>query len=105
MDIVLRFLTHYGMHFLVPGIIAYLFFKDNWLKVWFILIATMLIDLDHLLANPVFDTDRCSINFHSLHTYWAAMLYVTLLFYRKTLIVAIGLLFHLLTDALDCLWC
>ena len=28
------------------------------------MLTTMLIDLDHLLANPVFDPDRCSINFH-----------------------------------------
>jgi hypothetical protein len=27
-------------------------------------IATMLIDLDHLLVEPIFETNRCSINFH-----------------------------------------
>jgi hypothetical protein len=25
----------------------------------------MLIDLDHLLVEPIFETNRCSINFHS----------------------------------------
>jgi hypothetical protein len=33
-------------------------------KAYLILIATMLIDLDHLLVEPIFETNRCSINFH-----------------------------------------
>lgn len=68
------------------------------------MLATMLIDLDHLLAVPIFDPDRCSINFHPLHTYWALGAYVILLFFRKTRIVGVGLVFHLITDFLDCLW-
>ena len=39
---ILRFITHYAMHFIVPAIIAYLFFKNNWKKVWFIFILTMI---------------------------------------------------------------
>ena len=103
MDI-LRLGIHYGMHFLLPGIIAYVFFKKNWRTVWLILIATMLIDLDHLVANPIFDANRCSINFHPLHTYWALIVYVVLLIPQKTRVVAIGLLLHLLTDYIDCWW-
>lgn len=64
----------------------------------------MLIDLDHLFATPIFDPDRCSINFHPLHTYWAMGIYVALLFFRKTRIVAVGLVFHLITDYIDCLF-
>lgn len=64
----------------------------------------MLVDLDHLLADPIFDPNRCSINFHPLHTYWAMMIYVIMLFFRKTRIVAIGLLMHMLTDSIDCWW-
>lgn len=64
----------------------------------------MLVDLDHLLADPIFDPNRCSINFHPLHTYWAMMIYVVMLFFRKTRIVAIGLLMHMLTDSIDCWW-
>ncbi|MGV6845069.1 MAG: DUF6122 family protein [Lutibacter sp.] len=100
----LRFFTHYSMHFLVPGIIAYFFFKSNWKKVWLIFILTMLVDLDHLLATPIFDSNRCSINFHPLHSYYAIAIYLLLLIPKKTRIVAIALLFHMLTDALDCLW-
>ena len=92
------------MHFLVPGVIAYIFFKQNWLKVWGIFILTMLIDLDHLLATPIFDANRCSINYHPLHSIYAIILYLILLIPQKTRIVAIGLLFHIITDYLDCFW-
>ena len=43
----------------------------------FIFIGTMLVDVDHLLANPIFDANRCSINFHPLHTYYAIGVYTT----------------------------
>ena len=59
-------MTHYGIHFIIPLLIAILFYKKKWMQVYFILIATMLIDLDHLLATPVFDPNRCSINFHPI---------------------------------------
>lgn len=63
---------------------------------------TMLVDLDHLVANPIFDPNRCSINFHPLHTYWAMGIYFIGLFFQKTRYIAIGLLLHMFTDALDC---
>jgi hypothetical protein len=70
---------------------------------WAIMILTMLIDLDHLLAHPIFDPNRCSINFHPLHTYYALILYVFLLLSKRTRVIATGLIFHLLTDYIDCL--
>jgi len=100
----LRISIHYGLHFVLPFFIAYFFFKKNWKVAYLILLATMLIDLDHLWANPIFDANRCSINFHPLHTYWALAVYIMLLFFKKTRIIAIGLLLHFFTDALDCLW-
>jgi len=103
MDI-FRLGTHYGLHLLFPGLIAYIFFRKNWKTVWLIFIVTMLIDLDHLLADPIYDPNRCSINFHPLHSYVAASVYIVLLFPKKTRIIAIGLLLHLITDYLDCLW-
>jgi hypothetical protein len=64
----------------------------------------MLVDLDHLLAVPIFQADRCSINFHPLHTYYAMVVYVVLLFFRKPFnIIGIGLLMHMITDYLDCI--
>jgi hypothetical protein len=100
----LQHIVHYSLHFLAPGLIAFLFFKNQWQRAWLLMLATMLIDLDHLLANPIFDPNRCSINFHPLHTYWALAIYVVMLFFRKTRIVAVGLVFHLITDFIDCLW-
>lgn len=95
---------HYFLHFGFPFFIAFIFFRKDWKKVYLILIATMLVDLDHLLANPIFQANRCSINFHFLHTYYAMMVYVVLLFFRKPFrIIGIGLLFHMLTDFIDCL--
>ena len=99
-----RFLTHYGLHFLAPGIIAYIFFKNNWKTVYLLLLATMLVDLDHLYATPLFNPNRCSINYHPLHSYYAIILYLFLLVPVKTRIIAIGLLFHMLTDYIDCQW-
>ncbi len=68
------------------------------------MLATMLIDVDHLFATPIFEPGRCSINFHPLHTYWAMAVYVVLLFFKKTRIIAVGLLFHMFTDFIDCQW-
>ena len=63
----------------------------------------MLVDLDHLLANPIFDPNRCSISFHPLHSYIAIGIYFVGLFFKKTRIVAIALLLHMFADWLDCL--
>jgi hypothetical protein len=98
------YFVHYFLHLGFPFLIAFVFFKKDWKKVYFILIATMLIDLDHLVADPIFQADRCSINFHPLHTYYAMIVYVILLFFRKPFyIIGIGLLFHMLTDLINCL--
>ncbi|MFD2550468.1 DUF6122 family protein [Bizionia sediminis] len=93
---------HYGIHFLVPLLIAFVFYKPIWLKAFGIMIATMVIDLDHLLATPIFDPNRCSINFHPLHTYWAMVVYVILLIPKRTRLVGIGLVVHIIADATDC---
>ena len=98
----LQFVVHYSLHFLFPGIIAYFLFRDNWKSAWLIMIATMLVDLDHLLADPIFDPGRCSVGYHVLHSYWAIACYFFLLIFPKMRIVAVGLLFHMLTDTIDC---
>jgi hypothetical protein len=95
---------HYFLHFGFTFLIAIIFFRKDWKKTYLILIATMLVDLDHLLATPIFQANRCSINFHFLHTYYAMLVYVALLFFSKPYrIIGIGLLFHMLTDIIDCL--
>lgn len=95
-------MLHYGLHFVAPLFIALLFFRKKWIAVYLILLATMLVDLDHLLANPIFDPNRCSIGFHPLHGYMAFVVFVILLFFRKTRIVGIGLVLHMIADGLDC---
>lgn len=62
----------------------------------------MLIDLDHLLATPIFSPGRCSINFHPLHSYWAIAVYVLLLIPKKTRLIGLGLVIHIIADTVDC---
>lgn len=96
-------IIHYGMHFILPFVISFLFFRKNFWKGSAILLSANLIDLDHLLANPIFDPSRCSIGFHPLHSYIAIVIYIILLFFPKSRILAIGLLMHILTDFINCL--
>ncbi|MEM9674152.1 MAG: DUF6122 family protein [Cyclobacteriaceae bacterium] len=96
---------HYFLHLGFPVIIALIFFKSNWKKAYGLLLATMLVDLDHLLATPVFQADRCSIGFHPLHTFYAMGVYLLLFFFSGPWrIIGIGLLLHMTTDFIDCLF-
>ncbi len=95
---------HYFIHLIFPGVIAYFLFKRSWKRAYIIMLLTMLVDLDHLLAKPIFDPCRCSIGFHMLHSYVAIVFYTVLLIYPKSRIVAIGLLTHMSADTLDCLF-
>lgn len=96
--------VHYGLHFLAPALLGWLFFRSEWKRAWLLMAATIIVDLDHLLATPIFDPTRCSIGYHPLHTWPAMVLYGVLLFPKSTRIVAVGLLFHMLTDFQDCYW-
>lgn len=99
-----RFIAHYGIHFIAPILIACYFYKENKLRVAVILLAGIVIDVDHLMANPMFDANRCSINFHPLHSYWAISLYILLFCIKKTRIFGLALLLHILADVVDCLF-
>jgi len=101
---ILQPITHYSLHFLFPGLIAWYFFRSKWKKAWLIMIATMAVDLDHLLADPIFDPNRCGIGFHPLHSYYAIAVYSFMVFLPALRIIAVGLLFHMFTDFQDCLW-
>ena len=100
-----RHIIHYSFHLLVPFVFGKLFWNENWWKAGIIMVGTMVIDLDHLLADPIFDPNRCGIGFHPLHTLWAGIVYGGLLTVPswKVRAVAIGCLWHLCTDAIDCL--
>jgi hypothetical protein len=66
--------------------------------------ATILIDLDHLLANPIFDSNRCSVGFHPLHTKYALMIYLLMLLIPSNIwrAIALGCILHLIVDMIDC---
>jgi hypothetical protein len=101
---ILRHAIHYGCHFLVPFGFTYILWRKLWWKAGLIMVATIIIDLDHLLSDPIFDPTRCSIGFHPLHTIWAAVAYALLLLIPswKWRAVAFGCLWHLATDVIDC---
>ena len=95
--------VHLLLHLIVPGIVAWLFLRSQFRHAWFILVATMLVDLDHLLADPLYDPNRCSINTHVLHTPLPIALYVGLTMYPKTRLIGLGLLIHMALDGADCM--
>ena len=122
---ILRTVIHYGLHLLFPGVLAWVFFRKEWKKAWLIMIATMVVDADHVFAcrefiqntwtsiadagiifscPDLFVADRCSIGFHPLHSQVAIGVYVLMLFVPVLRIVAVGLLLHMATDYQDCLW-
>ena len=95
-------MLHIALHFIAPLLIAFLFFKENLKLSYLIMIVTMLVDLDHLLASPIYDANRCSIGFHPLHQYWLIGIYLAMSFFSKTRLIGIGLTIHMVLDALDC---
>jgi len=99
----LQSIVHYGLHFLVPVAIAYIFYRPSWIRIALILLATMAVDLDHLLSQPIFDATRCSIGYHLLHQPLAIICYAILLLFPRARVVSIGLLLHMLTDKIDCI--
>lgn len=102
---IIRHTIHYSLHFVFPFVMAYFLFKKNWKIAGAIMISTMLIDLDHLLADPIFDPNRCGIGLHPLHTFWTliACFFMLLIPSWKWRALALGIILHLGTDALDCI--
>lgn len=116
-------MLHILLHFLIPLIFAGILYKPIGRYAYLLMILTMLVDLDHLLASPIYDPERCSIGFHPLHTAPAIILYLLLmivpafiaLFYNKKLIedrglattihlLGLGASLHMFLDWLDCLY-
>lgn len=113
-------MLHVALHLLAPAVVAAVIDRRRWLRITAILVATMLVDLDHLLAEPIYDPSRCSIGFHPLHTLPAIAVYVALfgipLVIRPRLgsprnqriariasLIGLGLLIHVGLDWGDCL--
>ncbi|WP_220399458.1 DUF6122 family protein [Galbibacter sp. BG1] len=99
----LRFIIHYGIHFIVPILIAYFFYREKFIKVSLILLLGIAIDIDHLWATPIFESNRCSLNFHFFHSYYLIAVYIFLLFFKKTRQIGLALVIHILADLSDCI--
>ena len=98
----LKNVLHIVLHLLIPLIVAIWFFPESKWTALFILLLTMLVDLDHLSAIPVYDPGRCSIGFHPLHGFIPIGCYGLMLLNKKTMLVGLGLTIHMLLDLLDC---
>ncbi|MAA72954.1 MAG: hypothetical protein CL679_14640 [Bermanella sp.] len=115
-----RSIIHLILHVLVPMLVALVFVpKAHWKGVWLVLVATMAVDIDHLLATPIYAPNRCSIFFHPLHQMLPISFYALMTVWPvvKRLLkgsikpfdawlgwVGVGLLIHMLLDGLDCVW-
>ena len=97
-------IIHYCSHLLLPLIVALIWFKLNWKIAFLVMVSGLWIDIDHLLATPIFDPNRCSINFHPLHSYFAIAIYIGLSIFKKTRLLGLGLVIHILADTFDCLY-
>ena len=112
-------MIHIILHFIAPLLIAFIFYRSRWRNAALIMIATMIVDVDHLLADPIYDPNRCSIGFHPLHTTPAIIFYVFMFVLPLILrrrddlpkyqsaarivhLAGLGLLIHMVLDLTDC---
>ena len=112
---------HLLLHLAVPIAVALTVYRPRWRSAALVMIATMVVDVDHLLADPIYDPERCSIGFHPLHTAPAIVVYAVLFAIpllhawrardasaslrdpgRVVHLAGLGLLIHMALDALDC---
>jgi hypothetical protein len=98
----MRAVLHLLLHLAVPAAVAGVAYRTRFWRAFGVMMATMLVDLDHLLATPMFDPNRCSIGYHPLHTAPAIAVYVALCLPRRTRWVGLGLVIHMALDQLDC---
>jgi len=99
-----RTILHVILHFIVPFAVTKAFWREKWMQPFLIMALTIAVDLDHLLAEPIFDPNRCSIDTHPLHSWPAIGVYLACLLSPHLRIVALGLLIHMALDGADCLW-
>ena len=87
----------------MPAAVARLAFAKAWKRSCLVMFATMIVDIDHLLADPIYDPQRCSIGFHPLHERPFIGLYAAMCLLPKLRLVGVGLLIHMSLDSLDCM--
>jgi Family of unknown function (DUF6122) len=95
-------MLHLFLHALVPAIIALCFFPKRVAPAFVIMMLTMAVDLDHLLADPIYDPQRCSINFHPLHKPLPVLAYAAMTLHPLTRLAGLGLTSHMALDSIDC---
>ena len=113
-------MIHLALHAIVPLGLALAIYRSRATRAFLVMIATMAVDVDHLLADPIYDPQRCSIGFHPLHTAPAIVLYLLLALAPLALgarrgaglterprwdgvhLAGVGLLVHMLLDQIDC---
>ncbi|HOP21362.1 MAG TPA: DUF6122 family protein [Gammaproteobacteria bacterium] len=95
-------MLHISLHFIVPIVISIIFFPKRWKFAFLIMAATMIVDLDHLLATPIYNPLRCSIGFHPLHRLIPIAIYAIACLIPKTRLLGIGLIIHMILDSIDC---
>ena len=94
---------HLFLHVAVPALLTLIFFRQRAVPVFALLMAGIVIDVDHLLATPIYDPQRCSMGYHFLHTWPAVLVYGLLCCFPRSRILGIGLLVHMGLDTGDCL--
>ena len=95
---------HILLHFIVPALVVVVFYRKSWRNAYLLLISTMIVDIDHLIADPIYDPQRCSIGFHPLHEVWFILAYFFMIFHPKTRLIGLGLTIHMGLDGLDCVF-
>jgi len=93
---------HIALHFLIPALVAGTFFRHNRKYAYLVMIATIVVDIDHVFANPIYDPQRCSVGFHPLHQLWFVAVYFVMCFIPQTRLVGLGLTLHMVLDSIDC---
>lgn len=112
-------MIHIILHVTVPLLVAFACYGHRWRSATLIMIATMVVDADHLLADPIYDPERCSIGFHPLHGVTPIAIYLALAVLplavvrkapngrlapvaRVLQLIGLGLLIHMALDWIDC---
>jgi hypothetical protein len=95
-------MLHIVLHLLVPALVTVVFFRKVWRFAFVVMVATMIVDVDHIFSNPIYDPGRCSIGFHPLHQVWLMVVYIALCLLPKTRLVGVGLSVHMALDSIDC---
>ena len=99
-------MTHLLLHLVVPVLVAIGLYRPRWRSAALVMLATMVVDVDHLLATPIYDPERCSIGFHPLHRAPAIVAYALMLLVPRRIprLIGLGLLIHMALDGLDCVF-